>query len=147
MRLPKLILLAAVAAMASASHARQAADLKADQSSSIEAGTTITFTVRLDRPPNIETGGVTIRVAPVESYPNAPNPASGGGAINAEKTLYKVPVQIPVTARSGAWHVTGLSIGVPQEPDKQLKFNDVVFRVREREHVILPDSGSIEISK
>ncbi len=128
-------------------HGQQSTEMKMDRHGMVEAGSTITFTVTLDKSPNIDAGGVQVNVAPVQSDPNAPGTAGAAGASNPERTIYKVPVRVPINARSGEWHVTGLSLSIPSAPGKTLKFNEVSFQVKEKEHVVLPDSGLIEISK
>ena len=125
----------------------QQAEMKVDRGGAIEAGSTLTFTVKVDKVPNVNVNGVSLSVAPVRPDPDMPGAGGGGGAINAEKTLYKFPLSIPATAHTGTWHVTNLSLNIASAPSKQLKFNDLSFEVREKREVVLPDSGAIEISK
>jgi hypothetical protein len=148
MKSSKLILASfALAAVAVGVHAQQTAQMRVDRDGAIEAGSTVTFTVKLDKVPNVDVNVVSLYVSPVRPDPDAPNAASSGGAVNPEKTIYRVPITVPVTAHAGTWHVTALALGIPSAPNKQLKFNDVSFEVKEKRDIILPDSGAIEISK
>lgn len=151
MKLSKLVLagftFVAVAAGVFSVRAQQAAQMEVDHDGAIEAGSTVMFTVRLDKVPNVNVNSVSLSISPVRPDPDVPGTAGGGGSINAERTVYRVPVTIPVTARAGTWHVTNLVLGIPSAPNKQLKFNELSFEVKEKRNIVLPDSGSIEISK
>jgi hypothetical protein len=140
-----LVVLVGIAAFSV--RAQQAAQMKVDHDGAIEAGSTVTFTVKLDKIPNVNVNAVSLSISPVRPDPDVPGTSGGGGAMNAERTVYKIPVTIPVTARAGTWHVTSLVLGIPSAPNKLLKFNEVSFEVKEKRDIILPDSGSIEISK
>jgi hypothetical protein len=128
-------------------HAQHAAQMNVDRDGAIEAGSTVTFTVKLDKASNVDVNSVSVNVSPASPDPNVNGTGASAGSSNAEKTLYKIPVTIPVTARSGAWHVTSLSLNLASAPSKQLKFNDLSFEVKEKRDIILPDRGSIEITK
>jgi hypothetical protein len=127
--------------------AQQTAQMKVDHDGAIEAGSTVAFTVKLDKAPNVNVSAVSLDVSPVRPDPDVPGTSGGGGPINSERTIYRIPVTIPVTARAGTWHVTRLVLGIPSAPNKQLKFNEVSFEVKEKRDIILPDSGAIEISR
>jgi hypothetical protein len=127
--------------------AQQGVQMKVDHDGAIEAGTTVTFTVKVDKAPNVDVNSVSLNIAPVTPDPGVPGAGNGGGPNNADRTLYRVPITIPVTARTGTWHVTNLLLNIPSAPSRQLKFNDLAFEVKEKPGVVLPDRGSIEISK
>jgi len=128
-------------------HAQQAAQMKVDHDGAIEAGSTVAFTIKLDKASNVDVNSVYLGVSPASPDPNAPSTGASARPMNAERTLYKVSITIPVTAHSGAWHVTSLSLNLASAPSKQLKFNDLSFEVKEKRDIILPDRGSVEITK
>jgi hypothetical protein len=125
-------------------HAQQAAEMKVDNAGAIEAGDTVTFIVMLDKAANVDVGSVSLSVEAERQEPDVPAAGGSAGPANLEKTEFKIPVRIPVTAHHGKWRVSSvyLSLGNVNKP---LAFDSTSFEVKERTPLILPGKASIKI--
>jgi hypothetical protein len=150
MKLSKLVLAsvstAAVALALLSLHAQQVAKMTIGHDGAVEAGSTVTFLVTLDKAANVEIGSVSLNVEAEKPDPTVPGAGSSAGPANPEKTIYRIPVTIPLTAHSGAWHVTGLQLNL-SGTNKPLSFDPTSFEVKEKTPLILPDRASIKVAK
>ena len=127
--------------------AQQAAQMSVERHKEIIAGDTIPFTVKVDKAPNLGGTFISVTFGPKETYPDSPSTGANASPVSPGSTLYKGEVTIPVTSRTGSWHVVQVALGLPAAPNKPLKFDDVQFDVKARDGLILPGSASVQIGK
>ncbi len=126
--------------------AQQVAQMKVDHDGAVEAGNIVTFVVTLDKAASVEVRSVNLNIEAEKPDPAVPGAGNSAGPANPEKTVYRIPVTVPVTARNGTWHVTSLYLNLGGA-NKPLSFDPTSFEVKEKTPLILPDRASIKISR
>jgi uncharacterized protein (DUF58 family) len=146
-RVTGLVLTVVLLLPSSLAFPQQPAEMNVERHKEIVAGDTVPFTVKVEKAPNLAGTFVSVTFAPEEPYPGMSGTGANAQPINPGSTLYRGEVTIPVTARTGSWHVVEVTLGLPAAPSKPLKFNDVRFDVKENTNLILPDSARVQIGR
>ena len=120
-------LLVAFTLLGSAS-AQQMAQIDAVKNTTIKAGETITFQIKLDTAPNFSGGSVSLTIGPKDTASKTPDIPSAA-SLSSEQGLLRLGFLIPVKSPSEKWHIKRLSFTVPGTSERPLNFTDVEFDV------------------
>ncbi len=126
--------------------AQQTAQMQSEPSPAVRAGHVITFTIKLDRPPNFNGGSLEFGIAPVSPQSSTAEIRTNTNVEQGQSVL-RLGMLIPVTSQTDSWHVTRVVFHTPGKPETPLSFHDIQFKVERAPEPTGPDSAIIEISK
>jgi len=111
-----------------------------DVSSIVKAGETLSFTIRLDRAPSIDGGGVNFSLVGPDV-----RISTSCGPLKAGETECKETFTIPASASGGTCHIhlDGFYTGTQQLP---IKSTDTPFEVVANKNLVFPASAVVQIN-
>jgi hypothetical protein len=110
-------------------------------SDEVRAGEDFEFTLKLDKAPNFDGGGLTVTFSPTSGRGSA----VAGSSTKSGETVYHLKVQIPVAAPGGIWKLSRLEFW-NSVAWVDLPYNDLSFRVIPTPGLVFPTRAEVTVN-